>query len=125
MAQVAAEFYASTEYFNHLGGGTNSSWITDLYHKLLGRAPDAGGLTYWTGQVTATSRASVAFRFYQSLESRKARVTALYQELLGRGTDAGGLTFWADQILTKGDISLAANLANSIEYFNRAQTRFP
>lgn len=125
VAQVAASFYASPEYFTGIGGGTNQTWVRDLYVKLLGRAADAEGTTYWVGQTVATSRTDVAFRFYQSLESRRTWVTRLYQALLGRAPDTDGRDYWAGRITTEGDLALAANLASSAEYATRARTRYP
>ena len=121
VASVAASFYASAEYFDGIGGGTNRTWIGDLYPKLLQRQADPAGLTYWEGQTARKGRLSVAFTFYQSLESRRTRVRDLYSKLLNRGTDAAGLDYWAKVIATKGDIALAASLASSSEYFNFAQ----
>ena len=46
VAKAAASFYSSAEYFTHIGGGTLTTWVRDLYPKLLGRAPDSGGVTY-------------------------------------------------------------------------------
>ncbi|HEX7134128.1 MAG TPA: DUF4214 domain-containing protein [Iamia sp.] len=125
VAQVAASFYASQEYFAGIGGGTTSSWIEDLYTKLLGRTATAEDVEFWSGQVTARGRGWVALQMFQSLESRRARVTALYQELLGRAPDAEGRDYWADRLTTEGDIALARNLAVSAEYVARARTRFP
>ncbi|MCU1453200.1 MAG: hypothetical protein JWN46_1346 [Acidimicrobiales bacterium] len=124
VASASANFYASDEYYRGIGGGSDRSWITDLYHKLLKRSPDQSGLTYWGSETASKGRVSVASRFFESGESRYTRVAALYQKLLGRGTDPGGQAYWAKRILTEGDIALAANLAASDEYFNRAQTRF-
>jgi len=63
-------------------------------------------------------------QFYQSVESRQVRVTAMYQKLLVRAPDAAGLTFWVNRVLSTGDIALAVDIANSDEYWLRAQTRF-
>jgi hypothetical protein len=52
------------------------------------------------------------------------RVDALYQVLLGRGPDATGWPFWADVVRSTGDITLAVSLANSEEYWLRANARF-
>jgi len=41
---VAAQIYGSAEYYAN-AGGTDSAFITDLYDRILGRTPDAGGLT--------------------------------------------------------------------------------
>ncbi|MCU1454773.1 MAG: hypothetical protein JWN46_2919 [Acidimicrobiales bacterium] len=125
VAQVAANFYASPEYYNGIGGGTASSWISDLYVKILHRAADAGGLAYWAGQIASTGRVSVAYRFFQSSESAHTRVAGLYATLLGRGPDPSGWDYWAGQVVTSGDIALAVNLASSAEYANRAQLRYP
>ncbi|HEY4375508.1 MAG TPA: DUF4214 domain-containing protein, partial [Acidimicrobiales bacterium] len=125
VAQVAAAFYASAEYYGGLGGGTDASWITDLYQKVLHRVPDQGGLAYWVAQTAAQGRTSVAYRFYQSVESAHDRVAALYQKLLGRGPDAAGLAFWSAKVVTDGDLALAVNLAASTEYADHAVARFP
>ncbi len=125
VAEVAAAFYASPEYYSGIGGGTDESWITDLYVKVLGRSPDAGGLAYWVGQVEATGRTSVAHRIFQSPESARARVTALYEALLGRAPDASGLAFWSARVVREGDLALAVDLAASAEYASRAEVRFP
>lgn len=125
VAQVAAAFYASSEYFHGIGGGTVTTWLDDLYHKLFARAPDAPGINYWTLQVAKVGRTKVALSFYQSSESCHKRVADLYQKLLGRAPDNAGWNYWAQQVAAFGDIRLAANLAASTEYLARAQTRFP
>ena len=125
VARVAAGFYASPEYFRGIGGGTNTSWITDLYSKILHRQPDAAGIASWTAQIAAHGRTSVAYQLYQSNESRHTRVAALYQALLGRATDTPGADYWAAVIERAGDIALASDLAASHEYYQRAQARFP
>lgn len=124
VAEVAAGFYSSNEYYGR-AGATDPAWVTDLYGQLLHRSPDSAGLDYWVGQVRASSRYSVALRFFQSPESARDRVTGLYQVLLGRAPDAGGLAYWSDRVVVDGDIALAANLAASPEYFNRAQVLYP
>lgn len=124
VAEVAAQFYASPEYFLGIGGGTNASWIHDLYRKLLLRVPDAGGRTYWVTTVVQKGRVNVASSFYQSLETRRVRVTTLYDELLHRTPDQGGRDYWAEVILRSGDLALAVSLASSDEYYDQAQRRF-
>jgi hypothetical protein len=125
VAQAAASFYASPEYYRGFGGGTDRTWVADLYPKLLGRPADPGGLAYWTGQTATAGRDSVAVRFYQSPESARARVTGLYQDLLGRAPDPSGLGYWSTRVVTTGDLALAVQLAGSNEYRTRAATRFP
>lgn len=119
VARMAALFYGSPEYIAKEGNDLDR-WITDLYAELLDRQPDNGGLTYWVSETNLTTSGSVALRFYQSDESRRARVQGLYQALLGRGTDTGGEDFWAGVLLNGDDLALAANLAASDEYFDNA-----
>lgn len=125
VAQAAASFYASAEYYRGFGGGTDRTWVADLYPKLLGRPADPGGLDYWTRQAGSAGRDSVARRFFQSPESARNRVTGLYQDLLGRNPDPSGLAHWSAKVVTDGDLALAVGLAASNEYRNRASVRFP
>ena len=125
VAQAAAAFYASGEYYRGFGGGTDGGWVSDLYPKLLGRSPDPNGLDYWIRQTAAAGRDSVARRFFQSPESARNRVTGLYQDLLGRAPDPSGLAHWSAKVVTDGDLVLAVQLAASNEYRTRAATRFP
>lgn len=125
VATVAANFYASPEYFNGIGGGTVETWIDDLYQKLLLRASDAPGKAYWVGEVADHGRGHVARRFYQSNESARTRVKGLYESLLGRSAEPAGLEFWAPKVVASGDITLAVFLAASPEYTDRALVRFP
>jgi subtilisin family serine protease len=75
------------------------AWVYALYADLLGRAPDAGGLAYWVGQLqSGQSRESVANGFLASQEYCTAIITGLYQQLLGRAPDAGGLAWWVNTL---------------------------
>ncbi len=119
VARMAALFYGSPEYLENEGNSVDR-WISDLYDELLDRDPDASGRSYWVSETGRTSTGSVALRFYQSDESRRARVQALYRELLGRSTDEGGENFWSNVLANGDDLALAANLAASNEYFTNA-----
>lgn len=125
VAQVASQFYASAEYYANKGGGTDRSWVSNLYSVLLERTPDTGGLNYWVSMIPRVGRPAVAYSFYQSNESARQRVAALYDALLGRAPDAGGLAYWAGLLPGQGDLALALNLASSAEYTSRAVQRFP
>jgi hypothetical protein len=95
---------------------------------MLGRAPDAGGLAYYTDQLdhggTTTSIAQV---FLNSPEnqatygklSNSAYVDALYVNALSRHADASGLSYWTDQLdhgVSRAD--LAVSLSQSPESQN-------
>ncbi|MFV0461325.1 MAG: carboxypeptidase regulatory-like domain-containing protein [Actinomycetales bacterium] len=124
VAQVAGFFYSSDEYFYVLGGGTNETWVADLYRKLLMREPDPDGLAYWVGVAQTQGRLAVAYAFYQSPESRRVRVQNLYQALLHREGDEDGVVYWTDRVLVSGDLALAISLADSQEYHQSADQRF-
>lgn len=125
VAQVASQFYASSEYYRVIGGGTATSWVTDLYVKLLHREPDADGLAFWVQRTTTRGREHVAGSLYGSPEARRDRVDALYRALLGRDADPAGRSYWAGRIEVEGDLALAVHLVVSDEYRDRARTRFP
>lgn len=122
-AEVASYFYASDEYFRR-AGGTNTTWVRDLYAEILGRSADAGGLAFWVDRSGATSRTAVALDFYQSLESRRDRVDHLFRRLLGRAPDGTGWSYWAGVLTSGRDVDLAMFLGASGEYFDRAAARF-
>jgi hypothetical protein len=117
---VAALIYGSDEYYAdpEQGGGSDGGYVDELYNDILQRTPDPGGRTYWIGQVQTTGPAAVAYRFYQSQESRERRVRNLYTFLLGRQPDGGGLAFWANRLVTYDDLELTIDLVSSDEYFN-------
>ena len=128
VAQVAASFYASPEYYGRFGvpsSGTTAQWITDLYPAILGRVATVDDIEYWIDQTSAHGRSWVAGRLYGSLESRRDRVTALYDHLLDRAPESAGLAYWAGRVATTGDLALARDLAASAEYGARAVGRFP
>ena len=46
-------FSESAEFTNQFTGLSTSQQVTKVYNNLLGRAPDAAGLLYWSGELTA------------------------------------------------------------------------
>jgi hypothetical protein len=60
-----------------------SLFVNGLYHDLLGRAADQGGINLWVSWLQAgVSRAQVVQAFYQSAEHRGLQVDHLYQALM-------------------------------------------
>lgn len=125
VAAVAAHLYGSTEYYVGIGGGTDDSWVADLYEKILLRHADAAGKAYWVDLVHRRGRIAVAYSMFQSTESAHTRVAQLYNTLLGRAPDYAGWDYWAKAVVSSGDLALASMLASSDEYLARAQVRFP
>ncbi len=125
VARVAASFYAAAEYYEGIGGGTDATWVADLYEALLGRSGGQDEVGYWVGETQAKGRGNVALRFFQTPESARTRVTGLYATLLDRPPAQGDLDYWGPVVVRRGDLTLAVSLAASAEYQARAEVRFP
>jgi glucose/arabinose dehydrogenase len=97
----------------------NQAYVTGLYRDLLGRAPDAAGLSFWTGQINAgVSRFQVALWFEASTEYRVIQVQGLYQRYLHRAADSGGLANAVAFLQAGATVErVAAALAGSPEYY--------
>lgn len=122
VAQIAAAFYSSPEYFSRIGQNSNETWVRDLYRKLLLREPDEAGVDGWVRALDrGMPRDTVSYGFYQSSETLGVRITKLYNKLLARIPESGAVTNWSPFVTNQGDIVLAAALAASNEYFARAQ----
>jgi hypothetical protein len=115
--QVEASFLASNEYFSRQGGNA-LAWLNGVYHDVLGRTPDPGGLLLWSQKLQAgSSRAAVALAFIDSPEADSRLVSAAYLNLLGRDADPSGLATWVAQLQQGLSPSgLAASLAGSQEF---------
>lgn len=115
---VAIAMYGSPEYYR-AQGNTDATYVTALYHAIMGRSPDQSGVNYWTPLVVRRGTSWVAAAFYQSLESRNIRVTSQYLGLLGRDADPSGLAFWSDRLVNEDDLALSLYLVTSNEYYNK------
>ena len=92
--------------------------VARLYHGLLDRAPDAGGLTaFETTAHNGTTLSSIAQTFLTSAEyttghgseTDKQFVDSLYVNGLGRAAEAGGEPFWLSQLsqgATRADVAV-------------------
>lgn len=70
--RVSASFAASSEFKTKYGSKTNSQFVTLIYQNIFDRAPDAGGLAYWTKRLDqGTSRGTVMTNFSESSEGRR------------------------------------------------------
>lgn len=134
---VAQNFVFSPEHLANLQPALNAglfvpdaqaAQVARVYYTMLGRAPDAGGLAYYTDQLDhGGTAASIAQVFLNSPEnqatygklSNGAYVDALYVNALGRHADASGLSYWTDQLdhgVSRAD--LAVSLSQSVESQN-------
>ncbi|TXM63920.1 DUF4214 domain-containing protein [Methylobacterium sp. WL12] len=113
---VAVAFTLSPEHLGNIQGAldagvfvpnADASNVARLYYGILGRAPDAGGLTTWTKAVQqGTSLTSVSEQFFQSPEAQMKFagvdnvrfVTGLYENALGRSVEPAGLQNWINAL---------------------------
>ena len=112
LKQAVSGFTNSTEFLNRYGNPDDRTFVTLLYKNVLGRAPDAAGLTNWTNALAAgMSRADAVLGFSESVEDKEkskatiekglwlsdddaAKVARLYHATLNRLPEAGGLENW-------------------------------
>jgi hypothetical protein len=99
--------------------------ILRLYWAFFKRAPDLGGLTYWSGKhAKGTSIKTIANGFATSSEfktnfgggSDSQFVTLVYTNVLDRQPDAAGLAHWVDKMkagTTRGE--MMTNFSESSE----------
>jgi hypothetical protein len=147
---LAMSFYSSPEYLSF--NRTDTGFVTDLYTTFFNRPPDAGGLSFWTGQLTGGLPREVALvgfmfstefvNFTQAIFGNtpvRAEVDVVgdfYRGLLARLPDNGGFNFWVQQFRTaqcQGANAVLAQVeaissayANSPEYAarNRSNPQF-
>lgn len=82
LAQVATNFINSPEFQQKYGAVSNTDFVTQLYANVLHRAPDSGGLAFWTNLLaTGTSRATVMLGFSESPENRANTLDSVYAGL--------------------------------------------
>jgi hypothetical protein len=119
LISVSSTFAASNEFKTKYGSLTNRAFVDLVYRNVLGRPGDAGGITFWTGQLNAkkTSRGQVMVNFSESNEFktksanrvdvinlwiamvRRAPTTVQLNGALAAMTGGAPLTTIVDQIL--------------------------
>jgi hypothetical protein len=88
LGDISTNFAASVEFRDTYGTLTNAAFVQLIYSNVLGRAPDAGGLAYWTGILNqGHPRGVVMTGFSESPEyidrmANETTVVMLYRGLL-------------------------------------------
>jgi uncharacterized protein GlcG (DUF336 family) len=98
-----------------------TQFVTQLYQDLLQRAPDPGGLAYFSSFLDQKlrTRAQVGLMIYDSAESHTDQVQDAYNLFLNRSADPGGLGFFTNLLAGGGSIQqVDATIAGSPEYFS-------
>jgi hypothetical protein len=111
-------------------GDTDNAEVYRLYQAAFNRAPDAGGLTYWSAVLAnGATPLQVAQDFVNSAEFQQDYgalgasdfVSMLYQNVLHRPADAGGLQYWTSALQQgTSKASVLVGFADSLE--SRIQT---
>ncbi|MBX3674354.1 MAG: DUF4214 domain-containing protein [Burkholderiales bacterium] len=101
LQEISDAFAASPESLARYGALDDSAFVGLLYDNVLGRAPDATGLSFWTAQLAtnAMTRGQLITTFSESAEYRAAIenevfVTMIYLGMLRRAPDPAGFAFW-------------------------------
>ena len=95
--------FASSPEFNALAnreyGSYASPWLEALYHRILNRAPDPNGLSYWEQQLASgTSQYQIALDFFNSQEAFDNDVTGWFSEYLDRAPTPAEQAYYAGQM---------------------------
>jgi streptogramin lyase len=95
-----------------------TAFVAALYRDVLGRAPEAGGVTLWVQALQGgATQAQVVQAVWESAEHRGLEVDQFYATYLHRAADALGRTFWIDQLLGgASETDVAAQFLASEEY---------
>lgn len=89
-----------------------ADFLTGVYRDQLGRAPDEGGMTFYTQQLTSGAKTvdDVIREINQSLEGQNfdtQLVTSEYRTELGRNPEQEGYAYWMSRM--QNDPTLTAN----------------
>jgi hypothetical protein len=99
-----------------------SRFVNQAFEQVLGRAPDATALAYWTSQLrNGMSHVAFASALTHSDEYYDNKIRVAYDHFLGRDPDAAGLAYWVGQYHQgMTDELLEAQFIGSPEYFNHS-----
>lgn len=143
---MSSNFYTSAEYA--AVGRDDNAYVVDLYNTFFNRLPDAGGLSFWVGELSAGMPREVllaSFMFspefttftqgiFGTTAVRKEIDTVMdfYRGLLARLPDSSGFDFWvrefraaqcqsASAVTAKAD-AISRAFTVSPEYLARARS---
>jgi sugar lactone lactonase YvrE len=120
--QLEADFIASPQYVA-AHGGIDSSWVSGLYHDLLGRDSSQAEVDGWLQALAGgMTRTQVAFGFTSTPEREAMRVKDDYQNFLGRTPSDAEVAGWVQAFVHgTSNESISADFVGSTEYFQDQQ----
>jgi hypothetical protein len=124
---ISQSFATSSEFQRRYGSLSNAGFVDRVYRNVLGRAPDANGLTYWTTRLNGgVPRGQVMANFSQSSEfvrntEEGVWVVGIYAALLKRAPDADVYSLLEASLRNSSSslTSVAGYVYNTDEYRNR------
>lgn len=108
LQDISGNFLRSPEFEQRYGTLDTAAFVTQLYANVLGRAPDAGGLAFHSGNLDSgrLTRAQVLIGFSESLENKQLTAAEIAGGILY--IPAGGSGLSSNQRLFE-ELTLAAN----------------
>lgn len=118
---VRSRILATPEVYARSGGVPNG-YVTSIYDLVLGRAPSASDLGYWTGRLeSGMSRGALAKFVLASTESYRRIVRGVYQDYLGRTAGLPEVDYWVSQVKRSDERLMVRFVVGSAEYYTKAQ----
>jgi len=112
----------SADHFTYARSGSQP-YVTTAYLDLLGRAPTASRLAYWSSNLDhGGSRTAFIANLTGSSTHVDHIITGLYQTILGRSPSAASLSGWEQKVTTKKmtTAQVAVAFYATTEYFTHA-----
>lgn len=129
LTAIAAAIAASPEFIQRYGSLSDAGFIDQLYHNVLGRAPDDSGRQFWEATLAAGgSRGDVALAIAGSSEAKgsakaiagdrsNGEIHRLYEAAFGRAPDDLGGAFWASLLSSGSTVEqVAEGIAATAEF---------
>lgn len=122
--RMSQQFATSHEFLTKYGSLSNHDFVVRIYTDVLGRTPDAGGVSYWTRQLDLgrRNRGTVMVGFSESSEYKRKQaentdVAVAYVYLMGRSPTALEVADWVSrQQAGTSQAELAKELLTSPAY---------
>ncbi len=129
LPSIADQFLEGAEFEELAAAQTTEQVVAAVYRRSLGRAPDAGGLAFWTGEIDSGRLSLGGFVAtvsespeHRAITNSEVATTLVFLGLLQRLPEPAGLRFWVNEIDRGLPLrELAATVMALPEY----QSRFP
>jgi hypothetical protein len=110
---VEQNILASPEYYQKAGG--DAPFVVGVYNWVLGRAPSAGEINYWSGRLHQVGSLNAVREIWYTDEGVTARLSVNYSYLLQHDVTSEGLAYWGPRE-RQSDITVKVALASTDEY---------